>query len=233
MNIAQVKAKARTLAARREAEIEQEEIEGGEINLIPYLDIVTNLMLFMLASVAAGFVLGQINTTLPKHAPSSAVSPTKPDENPDEQPLQLVVSATPKRVLLWSISKLEGSLSEPKIQIPVMPPARGDIGPRFNLQTLNDALVEIAERRYGKGTTVRKDDTYEIILQVDGDIPYKTVIDLMDYMRRKIPADPKKLGPVHSPSFDANGKELETPEPWDSEKHFLFPDILFAKPSFE
>ena len=61
-----------------EDEIEQEEIEGGEINLVPYLDIVTNLMLFMLASVAAGFVLGQINTTLPKHAPSNSISPTKP-----------------------------------------------------------------------------------------------------------------------------------------------------------
>ena len=33
------------------ADAEQEEIEGGEINLIPYLDIVTNLMLFLLASM--------------------------------------------------------------------------------------------------------------------------------------------------------------------------------------
>ena len=52
-------------------QIEQEEIESGELNLIPYLDIVTNLMLFLLASVSAGLILAQIDTTLPDKAPPS------------------------------------------------------------------------------------------------------------------------------------------------------------------
>ena len=45
---------------RREEEIEQEEMEGGELNLVPYLDIVTNVMLFLLATVTSGLILGNI-----------------------------------------------------------------------------------------------------------------------------------------------------------------------------
>ncbi len=37
MNASQVRAKARAAMRRRAEEIEQEEIEGGEINLVPYL----------------------------------------------------------------------------------------------------------------------------------------------------------------------------------------------------
>ena len=79
MNSSQVRAKARAAMLRREDEVEEEEIQGGEINLVPYLDIVTNLMLFILVSVSAGFILGQINTTLPDAAPASSVPPKDPN----------------------------------------------------------------------------------------------------------------------------------------------------------
>ena len=77
--------------ARREDEVEEEEIQGGEINLVPYLDIVTNLMLFLLASISSGFILGQIDTTLPDHSTASTKPAVDPDQKPDEQPLQLMV----------------------------------------------------------------------------------------------------------------------------------------------
>ena len=52
-----VRAKTRAAVKRREDIVEHEEMESGELNLIPYLDIVTNLMLFLLASVSAGLIL--------------------------------------------------------------------------------------------------------------------------------------------------------------------------------
>ena len=64
----QVRSKSRFAVRRREEDVEEEEIQSGEINLIPYLDIVTNLMLFLLASVSAGILLGQLNTMLPDRA---------------------------------------------------------------------------------------------------------------------------------------------------------------------
>ena len=227
MNIAQVKAKARSAATRREDEIEQEEIEGGEINLVPYLDIVTNLMLFMLASVAT-VVLGQINTTLPSHSPANAASVADPAKKPDEQPLQLVVSVTPVRMLLWSISGLEGTIQDPKM---TSPSAMKDGSFTYDYMKLNDALFEIANRRYKD--KIRPVDTYDIMLQVDNDIPYNVVIETMDHLRRRIPKDVKTIQAVAMPKAENVDNKPKPIENYDPEKHFLFPDILFAKPGFE
>lgn len=120
---------------RREEVIEQEEIEAGEINLIPYLDIVTNLMLFLLASVAGGaIVFGQLNTMLPDKAPAGSSSDKPPDTRPDEVPLKLVVQVLKDRITLWSVSGREGTLKEP-VRFPYNPdnptagtPALGKIG---------------------------------------------------------------------------------------------------------
>src|SRR5579883_3043858 len=110
-----VRAKARAAVKRREDQIESEEIESGELNLIPYLDMVTNLMLFILASISAGLILVQIDTQLPDRAPPST-STTQPQQQkpPDEQPLKIVLLVLFDRVDLGSFSGLEGTLTAPK-----------------------------------------------------------------------------------------------------------------------
>ena len=115
-NAQQVRTKQRAAVRRREEDVEQMELEGGEINLIPYLDIVTNLLLFVLASVSAGMILGQINTTLPDR--SQSATPQNPDIKPDDLPLRVVVSVTKDRIILWSFSGLEGTISQPKATFP-------------------------------------------------------------------------------------------------------------------
>ena len=237
MNAAQVRAKARLAMKRREEYIEQEELEGGEINLIPYLDIITNLLLFLLASVAAGFILGQINTTLPDHVPADQLKPADPTLKPDEKPLQLIVSTTKQGMILWSISGLEGTLQAPKARIPRLPATRADESPRYDYAALNNTLYEIANRRWrGK---LRNPDTYEIILQCDPDIPYETVVDIMDAVRRRLPPEGKagKLPEITLPKAQKQGQgkdEKWVPvEPYDPDKHYLFPDILFGKWSFD
>jgi biopolymer transport protein ExbD len=108
-----VRSKTRAAVKRREAAIEQDEIESGELNLIPYLDMVTNLMLFLLASVSAGLILVQIDTTLPDRAPPN-VKPTTPAQDPRDQPLKLFLSVSSSQMTLWSATGLEGTLKEPK-----------------------------------------------------------------------------------------------------------------------
>jgi biopolymer transport protein TolR len=238
MNAAQVRAKARLAMKRREEDIEQEELEGGEINLIPYLDIITNLLLFLLATVAAGFILGQINTTLPDHVPADQVAPADPALSPDEKPLQLIVSTTKQGMILWSISGLEGTLQTPKARITRLPGTTAGEAPRYDYAALNGALYEIATRRWrGK---LRNTDTYEIILQCDPDIPYETVVDIMDAVRRRLPAEARRgdaLPEVKMPTAQKQGEgkaEKWVPvEPFDPDKHYLFPDILFGKWSFD
>ncbi|HTE52185.1 MAG TPA: biopolymer transporter ExbD [Kofleriaceae bacterium] len=242
MNAAQVRAKARLAMKRREESIEAEELEGGEINLIPYLDIITNLLLFLLASVSAGYILGHINTTLPNQTPANQVAPADPSQKPDETPIQIMVSATKQGLVLWSLSGLEGTLQSPKARVARLPATRADEAPRYDYAALNNALYEIANRRWrGK---LRDQDTYEIILQCDPEIPYETVVDIMDAVRRRIPPGLRAgalLPEVALPKFQKQAEPAATPgaekwvpvEPYDPDKHYLFPDILFAKWSFD
>ncbi len=114
----QVRSKTRLAIKRREDTIEQDEIESGELNLIPYLDIVTNLMLFLLASVSASILLGQINTLLPSSAPPGATAQSKPDVKPEDQPLVLIVSVTRDNILLHSASGRVGSIGNYDLVLP-------------------------------------------------------------------------------------------------------------------
>lgn len=231
MNAAQVRHRARKAVARREEQIEADEIEGGEINLVPYLDIVTNLLLFSLVSIAASFIIGEINTTLPNYSPASAIKPTDPQKEPTEERLQLVVSATKSGMLVWSLTGLEGTLKDPKARIPVIP---GDGPIKYDYRKLNDTLYEIANRRWGEEKKRRPLTSYEIILQADGGTPYETVIQIMDNLRRRIPPDASpnaKLAPVTMPKTEPAAEPGEPPvvvEIYDPNKHLLFPDILFS-----
>lgn len=198
MNAAQVRARARMAMKRREEEIEIEEIEGGELNLVPYLDIITNVVLFLLASVTTGLVLGTINSALPEYAEGAA--PTEPSNSPtDEPPIQMVAAVTKTEIQLFSLSGLEGSLPNPKLRVPATKP-----GIEYDYKKLTDAGLEIVKRRWGgrpvlatvdgKPTCVRDGQTIaktecrpekatEIFLIVDGDIPYQVVIGTMDALR--------------------------------------------------
>src|SRR5512138_921162 len=110
MNAAQVRAKARMAMKRREEEIERDEIEGGELNLVPYLDIITNVVLFLLASVTTGLVLGTVNSALPEFSAAATAAGPKAQNPAEEPPLQLVVAVTKKEIQLFSLSGLEGTV---------------------------------------------------------------------------------------------------------------------------
>lgn len=238
LNAAQVKGKARVAVRRREELVEQEEIEGGEINLIPYLDIVTNLMLFLLASISTGLVLGQLNTTLPDQGPAAAsMANDDPNEKPEDKPLKLVVSVLRDKITLWSITEREGTLKTPKLELPLAGqlgnPCTGSFecasntcggakgatvcmenpsgvpdAPVFDYRKLNETLFKIAEGHYLG--KMRKLKTYQAILMADGTIPYGTIISVMDAMRCKIPA-PGAQGDCYFPSDDDAVKAMVDP----------------------
>jgi biopolymer transport protein ExbD len=231
-----VRSKVRSAVRRREDQIEQEEIESGELNLIPYLDMVTNLMLFLLFSISAGIIFTQIDTSLPDKAPPQVSTQSQPNQNPDDQPLKLVVSITRDRMFLWSISGLEGTLAQPKASFPRTgrdgdscdgtymcesnfcrnttqkcepSPAHEVPLPVFDYRGLSQALFEIANRRYtGKQ---RKADTYQIILMADGAIPYNTIASVMAAMRCKLPEFGKEATGCALPTEDPDLKKAKDP----------------------
>jgi biopolymer transport protein ExbD len=261
-----VRSKTRNAIRRREDQIEQDEIESGELNLIPYLDMVTNLMLFLLASVSAGVVFTQLDTQLPDKAPPAS-SITNPSTNPDDQPLKLIVSITRDRMVLWSISGLEGTLNQPHAvfqrigrdkepcdgnymcesgycseqrECGSAPPQQAQPVPTpvFDFRGLSNSLFEIANRRYtGKQ---RKDETYQIILQADGAIPYNTIASVMAAMRCRMPDFGKEPTGCALPSANADLHKAKDPiapdkatfdttrASYDPKTMALFSDILFS-----
>jgi biopolymer transport protein ExbD len=256
----------RNAVRRREDQIEQDEMESGELNLIPYLDMVTNLMLFLLASVAAGIVFTQIDTQLPDKAPPST-STASTNTNPDDQPLKMIVSVTRDRMVLWSISGLEGTLTQPKAVFPrtgrdgescdgaymcesgfcaeTNRCSNAPVGqavilptPVFDFRGLSNALFEIANRRYTGKT--RKQETYQIILQADGAIPYNTIASVMAAMRCRMPEFGKEPTGCALPTDDPDlhkAKDPVSPDhtlfdttraSYDPKAMALFSDILFS-----
>ena len=258
-----VRTKTRASVKRREDNVEQEEMESGELNLIPYLDMVTNLMLFLLASVSAGLILVQIDTTLPDKAPPNPTNVTQPSTNPDDQPLKLFVSIKKDEMILWSASGLEGTLTQPKAvfrrtgkdgdacdgpymcesnvcdgQKQVCVASRETPQEVFDYRGLNKALIEIATRRYAGKT--RKTDTYQIILQADGSIPYSTLVSTMAAMRCVLPDFGKEVAGCSLPTDDENLKKAKEPispdgklydtarASYDPKKMALFHEIAFS-----
>src|SRR5215831_11097335 len=61
MTSAQLRNKMRRIREEREDDIE----ESGELNLVPYLDIVTNVVIFLLASVTYITALSNVNPEVP------------------------------------------------------------------------------------------------------------------------------------------------------------------------
>jgi biopolymer transport protein ExbD len=66
--------KVRRLSAPRELAPDE---EGGELNIVPFLDIITNVLMFVLATVAVTFT-ALIDTQPPRPAGNSARPPTTP-----------------------------------------------------------------------------------------------------------------------------------------------------------
>jgi len=63
----------------------------AEINLVPYLDIMVNLVMFMLVSMATA-TLAVVNTSLPETSDGSAADPSTPP--PEEQKDKLTLNVT-------------------------------------------------------------------------------------------------------------------------------------------
>src|SRR5580692_7470569 len=66
----------------------REEEEAGELNIVPYLDIMMNLIMFMLLTMTALITLGVLNVTAPSYGPSASAGDS------DKNKLTLTVAIT-------------------------------------------------------------------------------------------------------------------------------------------
>jgi len=74
---------------RMKDHVEEAEEETGEINLVPYMDIVTNIIIFLLASVVNQVALGNVNVSVPTLSSGGGAAM---DDKPQKAPLNLTVT---------------------------------------------------------------------------------------------------------------------------------------------
>src|SRR5215831_4756898 len=85
MTSAQLRNKMRRIREEREDDIE----ESGELNLVPYLDIVTNVVIFLLASVTYITALSNVNASAPTYGSGAGSG-----ESNGPPPLNLTVNVS-------------------------------------------------------------------------------------------------------------------------------------------
>lgn len=158
--------------------------EGGELNLVPYLDIVTNIIMFLLATTTFAAALGDINVSSPTTAPAVSATPTPPEPKND---LNLTVNigergftiAASGAVLHQGFSLDATGIHETGTELPTIPKKGKD----YDYDLLAKKMQEI------KNSPAAATET-KVILMADPTIPYEAVVAVLDACRGKLTPKP-------------------------------------------
>lgn len=153
----------------------QERDESSELNLVPYLDILMNLIIFMLMSITGLAAFGIVNVNSPGAATTEKIEETQQDKKQD---FLLTVAISEKG---FYVAATGGVLGQD--------PASGNAGsmegapsiPRlsdgsFNYKALTDQMIQI------KSTQEFRKET-KVILTADSQISYEVLVATMDAVR--------------------------------------------------
>jgi biopolymer transport protein TolR len=172
--------------------------EGGELNLVPYLDIVTNVIMFMLATTTFAAALGDINVSSPTTASTAQLQNTPPPEPKNE--LNLTVSISEKGFTIAASGAVlyQGQMIEESGNISAAPagatlPTIPKKGNDYDYDSLATSMAKI------KRTPTAKNET-KVIVNANPNITYDVVVQVLDACRGK-------LLPVPDP--DHPGKMME------------------------
>ena len=159
--------RGRARVRRERARLEEEAEESTEINLVPYLDIVTNILLFLLVTITTMVTVGNIEVATPER--SANVAGDKND-NPETPPLNLTLAITKSG---FTVAGSGGVLYENGVQgkLPTVPKLSGN---RYNYEALQKLLAKI-KKQYPTEK--------QAILAAEQDIQYETIIGAMDVLR--------------------------------------------------
>jgi biopolymer transport protein ExbD len=144
-----------------------DEEHAGELNIVPYLDVVVNLVMFMLLSMTGLITLGVLNVSAPKIGGEAAAGAA------DNQPKLLLTVAIGRQgfYVAGAGGVLGADAPRPDAARPPTIPLR-DGG--YDYATLSEQMRRIKER-FPNETAV--------ILSADLDVPYDVLIRTMDACR--------------------------------------------------
>ena len=164
MTLGRIRAKMRKMREDQE----DEEVENGEINLVPYLDIVTNVIMFLMMTTTFSAALANINVSSPTKAVGSAVTP---DQQNQQQDLNLTLQISERG---FTIAASGAVLYENDVpgRVPTIPKING--GKDFDYAGLTKKMRQIKDQF--------KDET-KVIVTANPDITYEIIVMAMDAIR--------------------------------------------------
>ena len=157
-----------------------DEEHAGELNIVPYLDIVTNLVMFMLLSMAGLISLGVVNVSAPR---IGGEPPAAQAQAPDQPKLLLTVAISRKGFYIAGAGGVLGGAAEQAAVDATQPPTV-PLTPdgKFDYAALTGKMKLIKER-YPNETN--------LILSADADVAYDVLIQTMDACRETRVAGPE------------------------------------------
>ncbi|HWL85183.1 MAG TPA: biopolymer transporter ExbD [Polyangiaceae bacterium] len=139
--------------------------EGGELNIVPFLDIITNVMMFVLATITVTFT-ATIDSFPPRAGGASARAPTTPT-------LGLTILVVPDG---FSVKARGGNVA----------PGCNDTGPGLAVGKANNdwdyTTLTACVRKLKASSDAFKDET-SVTISGNPNIAYQTIISTIDAVR--------------------------------------------------
>ena len=143
----------------------------GELNIVPYLDIMVNLTMFMLVSMTSVIQFGILNVAAPTYGPAAttAAQPKKPD-------LLLTVAISTKGFFVAGSGGVLGQAADaakadPKSAPPTIPTLPDG---KYDYAALTRKMAEVKNGW---------PDESKVILMADQAVPYEVLVSTMDAIR--------------------------------------------------
>lgn len=150
----------------------KEHEDVGELNIVPYLDIMMNLIMFMLLSMTGLISFGVLNVSSPKYADTGVVKQANPDE-PQKPKLLLTVLVSEKGFFIAGEGGVLGSTGATADQsgaptVPKLPNGH------YDFATLTTKITEIKKAF---------PEESKVILGADAKVNYENLVRTMDAVR--------------------------------------------------
>jgi biopolymer transport protein ExbD len=145
----------------------REDEHTGELNIVPYLDVVVNLVMFMLLSMTGLITLGVLNVSAPKIGGETGAG-----DKPERPPLLLTVAIGRQGFFVAGSGGVLGK--EPAAADADRPPTIPLRDGKYDYASLTEQMRKIKEQ-FPNETAV--------ILSADPDVVYDVLIQTMDACR--------------------------------------------------
>ena len=146
----------------------KEEEEGGELNIVPYLDILMNLIIFMLLSMAGLATFGMLNVNAPNYGAGAGGG------DPDKPALTLTVAVAKTGFFIAATGGVLGAAEgagAPGEGAPTIPRKADGT---YNFDALTARMMEIKANFPTES---------KVIIAADADTDYDSLVSTMDATR--------------------------------------------------